>query len=168
MSTCKYVKLTGEVCGRGHGARYAFCAAHRPRPEARPFHPCASCGTRTRLVDAQTGLPLCIQKSCGLLKHHTEYRRRKRTKDAEAAAQRAQEAEEKAQQEQKALAMDDYVTELVEELDLTITLPPAPASWEALRGKARVELMTWLRAAIAADPQDTGPMHEPTAAISTH
>ena len=167
MSTCKYVKLTGEVCGRGHGARYAFCAAHRPRPEARPFNPCASCGTRTRLVDAQTGLPLCIQKSCGLLKHHTEYRRRKRTKDAEAAAQRAQDAEEKAQKDANELAMDDYVADLIE--DFTPLPPPPPPSWGTLSDSARAELTLWLRKVFEADHQDGSGLHEPPAApISSH
>jgi len=160
MPICTHIKLDGNVCTRSHGPKFDFCAAHRPRAAVRKVQACAKCGKPTRRPCG-----LCLAQGCGLSDYLRDLRIRKKAE----AAQRAQEAEEKAQQEQKALAMDDYVTELVEELDLTITLPPAPASWEALSDKARAELMLWLRAAIEADPRDTGPMHEPPAApISSH
>ena len=166
--SCPYVKQDGQPCGRNFkltgraGAVFTVCGKHRHSKS--DYKPCSGCGVFTRATYSEDKRPMCTRQGCGL----NCYRRELAAVNRADASKRAQEAEEKAQQEQKALAMDDYVTELVEELDLTITLPPAPASWEALSDKARAELMLWLRAAIAADPQDTGPMHEPTAAISTH
>lgn len=155
---CTYVKLTGEVCGRNHGARYAFCAAHRPRPVSRPFHPCSKCGKRTRLTSEKTGEPLCPQRSCGMYEYQAAYQRRKRAKDREEATARI----EAAKKELEAREMEAYVEELLANFDpAAVTLaalaaPPPPPAWSTLSEEAKTALSQWfvLKAQTTRDPPD--------------
>jgi len=162
---CTYIKLTGEVCGRNHGARYAFCAAHRPRPVSRPFHPCSKCGKRTRLTSEKTGEPLCPQRSCGMYEYQAAYQRRKRAKDREEATARI----EAAKKELEAREMDAYVEELLADFDpalaaprlrllasTVVAPPPPPPAWSALSEEAKTALSQWfaLKAQTTRDPPD--------------
>ena len=167
-SSCTYVKLSGEVCGRNHGAKYAFCASHRPRPIARPFNPCGACGAMTRLTSPKTDEPLCIKQSCGMYTHQAECKRRKRAK----AKQDAREAEEARNQDICASALDDYVADLIASFDASTVRPippPPPPAWRALSSDAQSELMLWIRQAIEADRRDAyAPQQPAAAAISSH
>ena len=123
MPQCVYVKLSGEVCGRNHGAKYNFCAAHRPRPPARPFHACATCGTMTRLTSPKTGKPLCMLQACGMYEHQIAWRGKKRAKAREEATARIEEAK----RESEAQALDDYVEDLLADFSPE-KVKPAPSA----------------------------------------
>jgi hypothetical protein len=168
-SCCKYLKLNGQACGRNHGAKFEFCANHRPRDAVRQFNHCATCGTQTRLTSARTGLPLCAQQSCGMYQHQVDLKRKHRAEAAEQARKAKQDAEEARNQDICASVLDDYVADLVESFDASTVRPvppPPPAAWRALTPETQSELTLWIRQAIEADRRDAHVA--PAAAISSH
>ena len=172
MPCCTYVKLNGEVCGRSHGAKFDFCANHRPRDAVRPFKACAACGTQTRLTSARTGLPLCAQQSCGMYQHQLECKRRKRAGKRAEAAERVREAEEARLQDICADTLDAYVNDLIESFDASTvrpTPPPPPAAWKALSSDAQEELTLWIRQFVEAERSSAAAPPQPAATvISSH
>lgn len=85
MNTCQYIKRDGVVCGKGCRGDSGLCGHHRPKPAAKPFAPCESCGAQTRrIVD---GSPLCMKKGCGWNEYRRSVRAAKKAAPAIAEAE---------------------------------------------------------------------------------